>query len=71
MTEVLEIEQLNKRGRVTIPSVIRKKLKLKPKDSLLFRTKNNSLIIKKVNSKTFRKPRRFFDLFKRSCCKSQ
>lgn len=53
MTEIIELGTISSRGQVAIPSPIREEMNLQEGTRVLFVLANDTLLIKKVNSKTF------------------
>jgi len=53
MSEIIELGTISSRGQVAIPSLIRKEMNLQEGTKVLFVLADDTLLIKKVNSKTF------------------
>ena len=54
MKEAIEIDQIGTRGRIVIPSGIRKKFGLKKGDNVLFKTQGKNIILTQVNSNSIK-----------------
>mgnify|MGYP001596631857 CR=1 FL=1 len=53
MTEIIEMGTISSRGQICIPNDIREEMGLTEGNKILFVLQNDSLLIKKVNLKTF------------------
>ena len=53
MAEIIEMGKISSRGQVAIPSDIRSKLGLEEGSKVLFFLEDDSLLMKKVTTKTF------------------
>lgn len=53
MSEIVQIGKISARGQIAIPSDIRREMDLEEGNNILFLLENDTLLIKKVNSKTF------------------
>jgi len=54
MEEIVEIGKISSRGQIAIPADIRKELKLKEGQKVLFFLGGDTLLMKKVNTESFR-----------------
>lgn len=52
-TEIIEMGKISSRGQIAIPSEIRNRLGLEEGSKVIFFADDNSIIIKKVNMKSF------------------
>lgn len=53
MTELIEIGKISARGQIAIPSDIRTEMGLQEGEKVLFVLEDETLLIKKITSKTF------------------
>jgi len=53
MTKIIEMGTISSRGQISIPSDIRKEMKLKEGTRVLFLLSDDSLLVKKVNAESF------------------
>lgn len=53
-TEIIEMGTISSRGQIAIPSDIRERLDLEEGSRVLFVVENDTLLMKKVSSETFR-----------------
>jgi len=53
MEEIIEMGTISSRGQISIPSDIRKELKLKEGNKVLFLLSDESLLVKKVSVESF------------------
>ena len=53
MTEVIEIGKISARGQIAIPADIRSEMGLQEGEKVLFVLEEDTLLIKKITSKTF------------------
>jgi AbrB family looped-hinge helix DNA binding protein len=53
MTEIIEMGTISARGQICIPSAIRDALGLDEGSKVIFVVQNESLFVKKIDSKTF------------------
>ena len=53
-TEIIEMGKISSRGQIAIPSEIRRELDLNEGNKVLFVLENDTLIMKKVTSSSFR-----------------
>ena len=54
MSEIIEIGTISSRGQIAIPSDIRKEMKMEEGQKIIFFAEDDTLLIKKVTSQTFR-----------------
>lgn len=54
MTEIIEMGTISSRGQIAIPSCIRKEMKMKEGQKIIFFAEEDTLLIKKVTTQTFR-----------------
>ena len=54
MTEIIEIGTISSRGQIAIPSDIRREMKMEEGQKIIFFAEDDTLLIKKVTSQTFR-----------------
>lgn len=53
MTELIQLGTISSRGQIAIPSEIRKEMDLEEGEKILFLLEKDTLIIRKVTTKTF------------------
>ncbi len=53
MAEIIEMGTISSRGQISIPSDIRKEMKLKEGNKVLFLLSDDSLLVKKVSTESF------------------
>ncbi len=53
MTDIIELGTISTRGQIAIPTNIRKEMGLEDGSKVLFLLENDTLLVKKVSSKTF------------------
>jgi len=53
MTEIVEMGKISSRGQISIPSDIRKEMRLEEGNKVLFLLSDDFLIVKKVNTESF------------------
>ena len=53
MSKIIEMGTISSRGQISIPSDIRKEMKLKEGTRVLFLLSDDSLLVKKVNAESF------------------
>lgn len=54
MKEIIEMGTVSSRGQIAIPSQIRKEMKMEEGQRIIFFAEDDTLLIKKVTSQTFR-----------------